>query len=796
MCACRSLLLRECPLRLGLWLIVAVIAGPGCGGKPKPSEQPPGTSDAAAGRPAPSLGNIWEGKAPPIPEAASQRFVPLPTLTTQRIDKATAPRRIGDLAVAASKEIAQIPVVEVRATQLASLCAIAGPNVEPAVVDRLAQMAFDATGQMTKVLRLQGAYDDLAKCLAHASSGKRAGLLAAIFQRAAQAKELSVFTWPMRSAGAALAQLSPAEAEPIIALAERMLPGAKEPFQREQLLSGMAAAGTTLPLPRAVAILGRAEAGVAGPAHAESRPVFLAELAESWVRLAGRQTSVVDSAAKAILRLETTPYDRVAALGKLVESPGFAGASKALAVLELIAGELPKLPFTERAYLRRRLIAQASKADGGLDLLKRLVASADPEHAYRVHVVAVRNLAAKHGAVAVQYADAAIGLLDKLPAEPERNFRQVHLFRALQGLEPKTREPLLGRLERRAASFKEKRHLAWTLRQILELRQDRGDAEGLRLQGELMRAVEIVSPDAAKLRLLEQIHAMGITKGPASADGALEKSLSMTNTGAGSSVWYRFVRAVSGQPLEVQKRWLPRLLPILVDRASAWRPEDLASRARLVARLAPKVMPRSEAEALLLQVWRVVERAPARSAQVETQHVVRALRAIGVGLATLGSSHFPVLVRRLLARIPRRKTWSEPLMSEVTSLGCLLAGADADGLQKRLAAWVALGTDKTQLIRRGAIVAGLVSCHGSVDEPVVKSWLSKGAAELTWDQMSQFLIRLPIADLQAKAVLLPERRQRIRMFKALIDATIEQGTRALRRWRERRARPGGPSERR
>ena len=132
-------------------------------------------------------------------------------------------------------------------------------------------------------------------------------------------------------------------------------------------------------------------------------------------------------------------------------------------------------------------------------------------------------------------------------------------------------------------------------------------------------------------------------------------------------------------------------------------------------------------------------------------------------------------------------------MSHVSSLGCLLSPADGAGMRKRLETWMARGTEETRLIRRGAIVAGLVACHGPLDAAAVRDWLSKGPAELSWDPMVQFLIRLPLADLQAKAALLPERRQRIRMYHALIGATIERGTRELSRWRLRRDRSRPPS---
>jgi hypothetical protein len=784
---------------MGLPLALIVLIPLGCGGKSDPSPPPKVAPDATPGPAGPSTEQLWEGPLPPIPTQVSPRYTPLPTLATQRIDRSVAPRRLGELALAASTEIAQIPNVEVRAAQLASLCRSVGPSVEPGVVDQLAQAAFDATGQVPQLLRLQDPFDDLAQCLAHAGAAKRASLLTALFTRAAGSQDLSVFTWPFRSGAAALAQLGPAEAEPLLKLAERLLPQAREPFHQEHLLSGAAAAGVALPPARALALLARAEAGVAGPAFNDARPFFLGELAQCWVWLAQRQPALLDRAVQAILRLGATPFARVESLGQLVALPTFSSSPQARKVLstlagELTQGELGKLPATEKAWLLRKLIAQAAQVDQAQEVLRSLVALVEPTQAYRAHVIAVRSLAARQPAEAVRYAEAAIGLLDKLEREPDRNWRQSHLFRALAGVEPQVRQPLLVRLEKRASAFSNQHLTAWTLRKLLELRRERTDTEGLRLQAELMTAVAAIGSDADRLRTLVRIHALGLPTGPAAAETVIARVVPMTGTGVNVTVWWNLIQSVAKQPPEVQKRWLPRLLAILVDLAPTWLPEHLASRTRLVARLAPQVLPLPQAEALILQVWRVIERAPRRSAEVETQHVVNALRAVGVGLASLGSIHLPVLVRRLEDRIPRRRVASEHLMSHVASLGSLLAPADRAGLQKRLETWVGKGTEETRLIRRGAIVAGLVASHGTVDGSAVEDWLAKGPAELSWDPMVQFLIRLPLADLQAKAALLPERRQRVRMYHALIEATIARTTQELDRWRARRDRPRRPAE--
>lgn len=792
-------------LRFSQWSLLALAVTAllqfGCGDKGRRSSPAPGSSDAATAPGSPDAAaaaagpgpvELWEGPSPPIPTRPSPRFVPLATLVTQRIDKTTAPRRIGELALEAAKEIGQIPDVEIRARQLARLCATVGPNVDTHVVDQLAQGALDATGRVTQLIRLQEPFEGLAKCLAHASRAKRASLLAAMLTRAAETEELSVFSWPFRSAGAALAQLTPEEIEPILRLAERLLPKAQSAFHKEHLLSGMAAAGTALPPDRALGLLARAEAGVAGPTFADSRPVFLGELAQSWVGLARRQPTLLDRAAQAIIRLDTSPYDRAAALDQLTGLPNFAGAPKALVVLKLIAGALPKLPAAEREWLRRKLIAQAAKVDGALDTLRILVEAADPEQAFRTRVVAVRALASESPKEALRYAEAAVGLLDKMKPGSQRNTRHFYLFRALARVDQQARKPFLTELEKRATGSGDRSFAARTLLKLLELVGEKNPEEALRLQGELMQAVDSIEDEAHRLRVLEAIYALGLSSGPAAAETVIARAITMTGTGMSGRIWWRFIQSVNKQPAEVQARWLPRLLTILVDHSSSWRPEDLASRARLVARLAPKVLSPPEAEALLLRAWQAVERAPRRSAEVETQHVVSALRAIGVGLAGLGSAHFRILVRRLLARIPRRKTWSEPLMSHVTSLGCLLSPDDGAGLQKRLEAWVAMGTQETQLMRRGAIVAGMVACHGTLDHNAIRSWQEKGPAELSWDPMVQFLIRLPLADLQAKAAQLPERRQRIRMYRILIGATIERGTRELSRWRGRRSRGRSP----
>ena len=311
-----------------------------------------------------------------------------------------------------------------------------------------------------------------------------------------------------------------------------------------------------------------------------------------------------------------------------------------------------------------------------------------------------------------------------------------------------------------------------------------------------MAAVAAIASDADRLRALVRIYELGLPSGPAAAETVIARAVPMTGTGVNVTVWWNLIQSVAKGSPEAQKRWLPRLLGILVDLAPTWRPEHLASRARLVARVAPQVMPMPQAEALLLRVWQTIERAPRRSAEVETQHVVNALRAVGVGLATMGSIHFPILVRRLEDRIPRRRVASEHLMSHVASLGSLLATGDASGLQQRLETWVAKGTEETRLIRRGAIVAGLVASHGTLDGAAIRAWLAKGPAELSWDPMVQFLIRLPLADLKAKAALLPERRQRVRMYLALITATIERSTKELDRWRARGTRSRRPDERR
>jgi hypothetical protein len=305
----------------------------------------------------------------------------------------------------------------------------------------------------------------------------------------------------------------------------------------------------------------------------------------------------------------------------------------------------------------------------------------------------------------------------------------------------------------------------------------------------MMTAVAAIPEPARRVRALRGIYKVHLENGPAAAPKVIAQAVKLSGSGVGAWVWARFIRPLGKRPAAERKRWLPILLKNIVKQASTWYPDQLARWARIVTRLAPQVMPPVKAEALMLQVWRAVESAEKRSGNVQVRQVVNALRAVGTGLARIGSMHFPTLVRRMLARIPERKAWSEHLMSYVAALGTLLPAADAAQLQKRLEAWVELGSKETRLVRRGAIIAGLVASHGTLDQSAIRGWLAKGEAHLTWSPMVQFLIRLPLDDLRQKAAALPSRLERLGMYSALINATEERAKREpRRRWRRRRRR--------
>jgi len=773
---------------LGLALCVSV----GCGGKKAPSgsdaSSPVGPSVPRA-KPGP-----WEGPLPAIPTTASPTLTPRKTLVTTRLDKQAAHRRLGDLALAAAKEIGPMAIPDARAKHLASLCKRVGPHVSADVVDRLAQATFLATQKVTAVDKLQGSFDHLAECLTHAGAATRARILPAMLTRAAKAKDLSVFSWPFHSAREALAHLTPAQVEPILVLARRLLLRAKAYYHKEHLLAGMAAAGTVLPPARAQALLARAERGVAGAAFKESRLVFLGDLALTWVAFAKSHPAMVGRAAQAIIRLATTPYGRAKALGQLVELPGFSKSNQAVAVIKVLRREAANLPAAEKAWLQRKLIEQAAQADGApaLALVGQLITDADKTHAFRARVTATRALAADHPKEAISYAAAALDLINRLPSESRRNWRQAPLFRAVKKVDPKVRLPFLQRIEKRAAGFKNKYFTAWTLRKLIELHRGPHPGEARRLQGKTMTAVAAIPEADRRVRALRGIYKVHLPSGPAAARKVIAQALHLSEAGVGAWIWGRFLRPLGERPLAERKRWLPRLLKNIVNQASTWQPQRLARWSRQVTRLAPQVMSPTEAEALMLRVWLAVENAAKRSGGVETREVINALRAVGAGLAGLGSVHFPTLVRRMEARIPRRKAWSEHLMSYVAALGALLPAVDAAQLQKRLVAWVALGSKETRLMRRGAIIAGLVASHGALNQTAIRGWLAKGEARLSWRPMVQFLIRLPLSDLQKKAAALPSRQERLRMYGALIRATAQRAKREPRRHRRRRrrTRPG------
>jgi hypothetical protein len=769
-------------------LALAVLVSPGCGGKK--TQPPTNASQTDPAQPGP-----WEGALPPIPNKPSTKFTPRKTLVTTRLDKRAAHKRLGDLALAASREIERIASPEGRAKRLASLCSSVGPYVSTDVVDRLAQATFVATQKVTRPGGLQDPYDHLAQCLAHAGAESRTRILPAILTRAAKAKDLSVFTWPFRSARSALAQLTPAQAEPILAQAQRILARARTYYHKEHLLSGMAAAGTVLPPARALALLARAERGVTGVAHNDSRPVFHGELAHTWVTLAKHHTALLNRAARAIVRLATTPYGRAKALGKLVDLPAFSRSGQASAVLKLLRREAARLPATEKGWLQQKLIERAALVDGGLDVLRQLVNDADQAHAFRARVAATRALAAGHPKDAIGYAGEALDLVDKLPKESRRNWRQAPLFRALKKVEPKVRQPIFDRMEKRAAGVKNKYYTVWTLRKLIELQRGSNPGEVLRLQKKMMTAVAAIPEAARRVRALRGIYRMQLESGPAAARRVIAQAVKLSGSGVGARVWARFIRPLNKRPLAEKKRWLPILLTNIVKQASTWYPDRLARWARIVTRLAPQVMVPAKAEALMLRVWQAVESAEKRSGNVQVQQVVNALRAVGAGLARMGSEHFPALVRRMLARIPERKAWSEHLMSYVAALGTLLPAADAAQLHKRLQAWVELGSKETRLMRRGAIIAGLVASHGTLNQSAIRNWLAKGEAHLTWRPMVQFLIRLPLDDLKQKAAALPSRSERLGMYRALIRATAERAKREprRRRWRRRRRRRRRPT---
>lgn len=794
---------------LALTWALALLLSFGCGGKKTPQADASSTGDPVHPR---ALPGPWEGPLPPIPSKVSPKYTPLKTLVTTRLDNKVAHRRLGELALAAAKEIDGMAGSESRAKHLASLCRQVGPDVTADVVDRLAQATFAATQKVAdaELGRLQDPYDHLAQCLAHAGAATRAQILPALLSRAAKSKDLSVFSWPFRSARAAMARLTPAQVEPLLRLAQPLLNRAQAYYHKEHLLAGMAAAGTVLAPARALALLARAEQGVAGAAFKDSREVFHGELAHTWVTLARQHPALLSRAAQAILRLAVTPYGRAKALGKLVELPAFSRSKEALPILKLLRREAAKLPATEKGWLLEMLIVQAAQVaavapaavDGApaLALLRQLVTDSgkEPEHALRARIAATKALAAKHPKEAVGYAAAALDLIDKLSKESRRNWQQAPLFRALQKVEPTVRQPLLARIEKRAAGFKDKYFTAWTLRRLLELQRAGNPAEALRLQGVMMTAVAAIPEAARRVRALRGIYKLQLNSGPAAAETIIAKALELSDKGVGAWVWERFVRPLEERPKAEQQRRLPRLLTLIVNQSSTWRPDQLARWARLVARLAPQVMTPAQAEALLLQVWQAVEGAGNRSAGVEIQYVVNALRAIGAALAGMGSAHFPTLVRRMEARIPRDKAWSEHLMSYVAALGTLLPTADQAHLEKRLNTWVGLGSKETRLMRRGAIIAGLVASHGALNQTAINDWLAKGKAHLTWKPMVQFLIRLPLPDLQKKAAALSSREERLRMYRALIRATAERAKRdpdqrrreRRRRDRGRRTRPG------
>jgi hypothetical protein len=729
----------------------------------------------------------WEGPLPSIPTRVSPVLTPRKILVTSRLDKKAAHRRLGELALAAFKEIAGMALPDVRAEQMASLCQRVGPYVTVEVVDRLVGATFLAT-QKVAPAKLQNAYDHLVQCLTHAGDATRARILPALLARAATAKDLSVFSWPFNSARHALEQLTAGQVEPIVALAQRLLMRAQTYYHKEHLLAGLAAAGTVLPPARAQGLLARAERGVAGAAFKESRPIFLGELALTWVAFAARHPALLDRAVGAILRLPTSPYARAKALGKLVELPGFSGSKQAPAVLKLLGREAAKLPATEKIWLQRKLIEQAARVVGGLPLLESVITAADPANAYRARVIATRALAVKNPRRAIVHAGAALDLVDKLPKESRRNWRQAPLFRALKKVEPMHRQPLLARIEKRAAGFKNKYFTAWTLRKIIELHGKSNPGEVRRLQPKMMAAVAGIAKPARRVRALRGIYKLQLSGGPAAAPTVMDQALKLSEAGVGAWVWGRFLRPLGKRPLAERKRWLPRLLGNIVRQSSTWQPRELARWSRLVARLAPQVLSPAEAEALMLRTWAAVERAAKRSGGVETKEVVNALRALGAGLAKLGSVHFATLVRRMEARIPRRKAWSEHLMSYVAALGALLPPADAGQLHKRMKGWVALGGKDTRLMRRGAIVAGLVASHGGLNRGAIRGWLAQGTARLSWRPMVQFLIRLPLADLETKAAALPSRQERLRMYSALIRATVVRAKRTPRSRRRNRRR--------
>ncbi len=729
----------------------------------------------------------WEGPLPSIPTRVSPVLTPRKTLVTSRLDKQATHRRLGELALAALAEIAGMTIPDARARRMALLCQRVGPYVAVDVVDRLAGATFVAT-QKVAPAKLQNTYDHLAQCLTHAGEATRARILPAILTRAATTKDLSVFTWPFNSARRALEQLTAKQVEPILALAQRLLMKAQAYYHKEHLLAGLAAAGTVLPPARAQALLARAERGVAGAAFKESRPVFLGELALTWVAFAKRHPEQSDRAAQAIGRLAISPYARVKALGKLLELPGFPGSKQAPAVLKRLRTEATKLPATEKIWLQRKLIEQAARVEGGLPLLAQVVADADPAHAFRVRVVATRALAVKHPRQAIVHAGAGLDLIDKLPRESRRNWRQAPLFRAIKKLDPLHAKPLFARIEKRAAGFKNKFYTVWTLRKLMELQATSNPGEVRRLQPKMMSAVAAIAKPYRRVRALRGIYKLQLRRGPAAAPTVMAQALKLSEAGVGAWAWGRFLRPLGSRSLAERKRWTPSLLRNIVKQSSTWKPQDLARWSRRVTRLAPQVMPPKEAEALMLQTWAAVERAARRSGGVETKEVVNALRAVGAGLAKLGSVHFPTLVRRMEARIPRRKAWSEHLMSYVAALGALLPAADIQLLDRRMSDWVALGNKDTRLMRRGAIVAGLVASHGDLNRAAIRSWLAQGKARLSWRPMVQFLIRLPLADLKTKAAALPISRERRRMYRALIRATVERAKRTPRSRRRQRRR--------
>lgn len=771
--------LLERPMRKTLPLALLLLFFPGCGEKPhgRPSSEADSSPRAPSGP--------WEGELPPIPSRPSARFTPQEIHVTTKLDKQAAYKRLGDLALAASREVEGMVRRGERARLLAALCLRAAPYAATDVVDGLARAAFAAAGKVKNPDRLQDPFENLAKCLAHAGDKTRSDILPALLSRAAKAKDLSVYSWPFRSARSALGNLTAAQVEPILRQAQGLLARAQLYFHKEHLLSGMAAAGTVLPPARALALLARAEQGVAGAAHNESRPVFFGELADTWVELAGKHPDLMSRAASAIVRLAKTPYRRAQALAKLIQLETFPGSKQAPAVLGLVGSVAAKLPSAEKGFLQEKIIEQAARIDDPLKIIRKTVNEADEPHAARSRITAVGALAARHPKEAVVYANEALDLLDKLPEEARRNWGQAPLFRALAKIDPGTREPLLKRMEERAARFKDKYFTAWTLRRLVELQKKSNPKEALRLQKEMMAAVNAVPEAAMRVRALRGIYKVQLESGPAAASSIIAQAVKLSDKGVGAWVWARFIEPLEKRPEAEQKRWLPVLLESIVKQASTWRPDNLSRWSRYVANLAPKVMDPVQAEKLMLQVWLEVETAEQRSDEVQVQQVINALRHLGAGLARLGSSHFPTLVRRVLARIPEQKAWSEHLMSYVSALGTLLPAPDAAQLRKRLKAWVDKGGEKTRLVRRGAIVAGLVASHGAVDQEAVRYWLAQGEAHLSWRPMVQFLIRLPIPDLEKKAAALPGRWERYRMFLALIRATEERAKQETR-WRRRR----------